>query len=86
MFIRNKCAHNEVLFDLQTNKRIPSIRKALDLGNNDNNIYGHIKTILFFLGKISIKTKNELEKNTNNLFTKYSKTEAVKKVIEKYYK
>ena len=64
--IRNKCAHGNCIYNIETAKGI--ITKPANIPENSrHNINGIIRVIKYLLNKISINRKNELAQNIENL-------------------
>lgn len=64
--IRNKCAHGNCIYNIETAKGI--ITKPANIPENSrHNINGIISVIKYLLNKISINRKNELAQNIENL-------------------
>ncbi len=82
VFIRNICAHNEVLFDSNTAQGI-KITPLIPLSNDDrHSLYGSIQVVLYFLGQISRNRKLDLEVQMKNLFSKFVDNAIIRGVIE----
>jgi len=82
VYVRNACAHGDVLFDLTTPKGISSLPGITFNNNNRHSIDSSIKIITHFLDKISSNRKNELLKQIEELFVEYKDNLILCKVIE----
>lgn len=83
LFIRNICAHGDLLFDCNTPKEIAT-SPLISFKDNDRHFLGSsIKVIYFMLNKISINRHDIISNEIESLFNKYKSNELIKKVIEK---
>lgn len=82
VFIRNKCAHGDVLYDSNTPFQIsiqfPSI---LFKTGDHNSLYNSIKIIEYFLGKISSNEKSDLKNRINNNLFRYPNDQDLNQII-----
>lgn len=86
VFIRNICAHNEVLFDSNTAQGI-KLTSLIAISRDDrHSLHGSIQVILYFLGQISRNRKEDLEVQMKELFTKYADNGLIRGVIERQMK
>jgi abortive infection bacteriophage resistance protein len=86
VFIRNICAHNEVLFDSNTAQGI-KLTSLISISKDDrHSLYGSIQVILYFLGQISHNRKVELEVQMKELLSKYTDHGLIRGVIERRMK
>ncbi|MCL2652130.1 MAG: Abi family protein [Candidatus Azobacteroides sp.] len=79
--IRNLCAHGSVLFDHKLS--IP-LRNGIALridNQNKNKLFSGIKILHYFIKKISENRANEMEKEINQLFDKFSNILVVSNII-----
>lgn len=82
VFVRNACAHGNVIFDLKTPKGISSL-PALNFHNGDrHSLRSAVLVILYFLDQISQNRKKELEQEFDNLIEKNCEDPVLKKIIE----
>lgn len=82
VYVRNACAHGDVLFDLQTPKGISILPGMTFNDQNRHSIDSSIKVILRLLGEISVNRKDELMKQIDELFVKHKDNEVLKEIIE----
>lgn len=79
--LRNACAHGNVLYDFTPEKSIrkgPAMKKGI--GENQN-LNGALRVILFMMKQISENRYNDLKKEIDTLFLKYSNFPAVKDIL-----
>ena len=82
VFIRNICAHNEVLFDSNTAQGI-KLTSLISISRDDrHSLYGSIQVILYFLGQISSNRKVDLEVQMKELLNKNADNGLIRDVIE----
>lgn len=81
LFLRNSCAHGDVLFDLNTPKGI-SVIPQIELNNDRNSIYSCIKIIYYFLGTISDNRKVEMKSQIENIFNNFKENENINNIIK----
>ena len=81
LFIRNICAHSDLLFDSNTPKGIKST-PLLDLDDNKRHcLSSSIKVIQLFLSKISKNRGEELNNDIDTLFTSFLYNQNIKNII-----
>lgn len=81
VYVRNACAHGDVLFDLKTAKGISSLPGMIFNNKNRHSLDSSIKVILHLLEKISYNRKVELEQQIDSLFVRHKENEVLKKII-----
>lgn len=81
IFIRNICAHSGVLFDSNTPKEIVTTPLIKFNNNSRHSLDSSIKVILYFLGIISIRRKNQIENEITALFTNHYENPVIQKII-----
>lgn len=80
--LRNTCAHGRVLFDFSPEH---SIRRGPAMINNvgqNQNLNGAIHIMLYLVKQISINRYNEYNDEIKDLIKKYSKSSAVRQILE----
>lgn len=82
VYVRNACAHGDVLFDLQTPKGISILPGMTFNDQNRHSIDSSIKVILRFLDTISVNRKAELMKQIDDIFVKHKDNEVLMEIIE----
>jgi abortive infection bacteriophage resistance protein len=82
ILVRNNCAHGDILFDLRTPKGISVIPSIVYNNKDRSSLDSCIKVISYFLGKISLNRKNELDETINSIFSKYEDNQEIKSIIE----
>jgi len=81
LFIRNICAHSDLLFDSNTPKEISTTPLIKFNKNNRHCLDSSIKVILYFLRQIS-KNRHEIINNEiNELFKKFNNNNLIEKII-----
>lgn len=81
IFIRNICAHSDILFDSNTPKEIETTPLIKFNNNNRHSLDSSIKVILYFLGIISNSRKVIIENEIIALFDSYSDNPVIQKII-----
>lgn len=81
VYLRNICAHSNVLFDLQTPKGI-SVVPMIDLQNDRHSLCSSLKVIDYILSKISINRSNDFKKDLNSFLSKYNDDEIMQNIIK----
>ena len=82
VFVRNACAHGNVIFDLKTPKGISSL-PTLNFHNEDrHSLRSSVLVILYFLDHISENRKVELAEEFDGLIKKNCSDPALKEIIE----
>lgn len=82
VFIRNYCAHGNILFDLKTPKGISRIPQIDFYENNRHSLDSAIRVISFILGCISNNRKKDLLKDYHELIDKHLCNLDLREVIE----
>lgn len=82
VYVRNACAHGDVLFDLKTSKGISILPGMIFNNENRHSIDSSIKVILLLLNKISENRKKELAKQIDDLFVKHKENEILREIIQ----
>lgn len=81
VFIRNICAHNDLLYDCNTAKEI-EVTPMIVFNNNDrHSLDSSIKVILYFLSQVSLNRKKETEKEINNFFKEHQNNSIISKIL-----
>lgn len=81
IFIRNICAHSDILFDSNTPKEIETTPLITFNNNNRHSLDSSIKVILYFLGIISKSRKDIIENEIIALFNSHSDNLVIQKII-----
>ncbi|MGC4129774.1 MAG: Abi family protein [Bergeyella sp.] len=81
VFIRNICAHNDLLYDCNTAKEIEITPMIKFNNNNRHSLDSAMKVILYFLEQISINRKNEVKEQIENLFKKHQNNDMISKIL-----
>lgn len=81
IYVRNFCAHSGVIFDLNIPKGLPIFPSIQYNDNNRNSLDAVLKVISFFLEKISMNRKKEMEEKISILFSEKKDNEILKKII-----
>lgn len=82
LFIRNICAHSDLLFDSFTPLGIKSTPIIKIDGNKRHSLSSSIKIICYFLEQISVNRCNEMTKNIDLLFADFEENQPIKEIIE----
>lgn len=81
VFIRNICAHNDLLYDCNTAKEIETTPMIIFNNNNRHSLDSSIKVVLYFLGQVSTNRKNEVEKEINSFFKEHQTNSVISKIL-----
>lgn len=81
-YIRNRCAHGGVLFDISLPKSLKKGPALLIDKDNNNTFHSAILVIEFILGKISKNRQDELKNDLSELFKEIVSNQEVKGIIE----
>lgn len=81
LFIRNICAHSDLLFDSYTPKGIKSTPFIKIQSEKRHSLSSSIRIICYFLEKISANRCEETTKNINQLFSDFKNNEPIKNII-----
>lgn len=81
LFVRNICAHSDLLFDANTAMEIKTTPLITFNNNNRHCLDSSIKVILYFLKEISVTRYGMIEKEIDDLFSEFDNNEIIKKVI-----
>ena len=82
LFIRNICAHSDLLFDSYTPMGIKSSPMVNIENNKRHCLASSIEVINYFLSKISKNRANELEGEVNYLFVSFYNNKKIKEIIQ----
>lgn len=81
LFIRNICAHSDLLFDSQTPLGIKSTPLIKIERNKRHSLSSSINIICYFLEKISVNRCKEITESINLLFNNFTDNKAIKEII-----
>lgn len=81
LFIRNICAHSDLLFDSSTPKGIKSSPLVTIESDKRHCLSSSLKVVIYFLENISSNRSEELKNEIRTIFNKYSKKEEIKRII-----
>jgi len=81
LFVRNICAHSDLLFDSNTPKEISTTPLIKFNNNNRHCLDSSIKTILYFLKSISNSRHDKIESEIDSLFEEHKGNEILKNII-----
>jgi abortive infection bacteriophage resistance protein len=82
VFVRNSCAHGNVLFDLKTPRGISKLPQ-IEFNNNDrHSLDSAIRVIQFILGHVSGGRKSEMEAQVSALLDEHKDNETIRMLIE----
>lgn len=82
VFMRNICAHNEVLFDSNTIHGI-KMTPLINITKDDrHSLFGSTQVILYILGRISNNRKRDIEGQMRVLFDKFKHRVLIQNIIE----
>ncbi|UNY99218.1 Abi family protein [Zhouia spongiae] len=81
LFIRNICAHSDLLFDANTPKEIKTTPLIKFNNNNRHSLDSSIKVILYLLNQISENRSNIIQTEIENLFEVFSDDGVIKNII-----
>lgn len=82
LFVRNICAHSDLLYDSNTPKEISTTPLIIFNNNNRHCLDSSIKVILYFLNTISNDRCSMIKKEIDDLFNNHKENRILKKVIE----
>lgn len=81
VFIRNICAHNDLLYDCNTAKEI-EITPMINFNNNNrHSLDSSIKVILYFLGYVSENRRDEAQTEIDNFFREHQDNLAISRIL-----
>lgn len=83
LFIRNICAHSDLLFDSNTPREIHTTPLITFNNNNRHSVDSSIKVICYFLRKISANRCAIVSKEIDALFESCKANEVLRDIIEK---
>lgn len=81
LYLRNACAHGDVLFDLKLPQGMPNLSIFEFEGSDRQSLSACLKVLCFFIGEISESRKNDLTLELNLLFENNRKNIALKQII-----
>lgn len=81
VFIRNICAHNDLLYDSNTAKEIETTPMIIFNNNNRHSLDSSIKVILYFLGQVSGNRRNEVQKDIDTIFREHQNNTIISKIL-----
>ena len=81
LFVRNICAHSDLLFDSNTPKEISTTPLIKFNNNNRHCLDSSIRVILYFLNTISNSRHNKIKEEIDALFNKHKSNEILKNII-----
>ena len=81
LFIRNICAHSDLLFDSHTPLGIKSTPIVKIDRDKRHSLSSSIKIICYFLEKISVNRCKEITENVDLLFNNFIDNKAIKEII-----
>lgn len=82
LFVRNICAHNDLLYDSNTPKEISTTPIIRFNNNNRHCLDSSIKVILYFLNTISNDRCAKIEKEIDDLFDKHKTNQVLESIIK----
>lgn len=82
LFIRNICAHSDLLFDSNTPKEIATTPIINFNNNNRHSLDSSIKVICYFLSQISANRCKMITNEINELFDSYKSNDTLRAIIE----
>lgn len=82
IFIRNICAHSGLLYDSNTPLAIKPTPLIRVNNNNRHSLNTAIQVVLYFLGRVSVNRRYELEQEIRKLFEKQIEDKEIKQIIE----
>lgn len=83
LFIRNICAHSDLLFDSYTPLGIKSTPFIKIESSNRHSLSSSIKIICYFLEQISVNRCKEMTESINSLLVDFKGNEPIEAIIEK---
>ncbi len=81
LFIRNICAHSDLLFDANTPKEIKTTPLVKFNNSNRHSLDSSIKVILYLLNQISESRSKIIQTEIENLFEEYRDDGVIKNII-----
>lgn len=81
VFIRNICAHNDLLYDSNTAKEIETTPMIIFNNNNRHSLDSSIKVILYFLGQVSANRRNEIQKEIDIIFREHQSNPIISTIL-----
>lgn len=81
VFIRNICAHNDLLYDSNTAKEIETTPMIIFNNNNRHSLDSSIKVILYFLGQVSANRRNEVQKEIDIIFREHQSNPIISTIL-----
>lgn len=81
VFVRNICAHNDLLYDSNTSFEIETTPMIKFNRNNRHSLDSSIKVILYFLSQISKNRMEEIQMEIGKVFDKYRENPVISKII-----
>ena len=81
VFVRNICAHNDLLYDSNTITEIETTPMISFNNNNRHSLDSSIKVILYFLSKISENRMQETKLEIGKVFDKYRGNPIISEII-----
>lgn len=81
LFIRNICAHSDLLFDSNTPKEISTTPIVKFNNNNRHCLDSSIKVILYFLKQISESRYHIINNEIKTLFNEFNDNDLIKRII-----
>lgn len=82
LFIRNICAHSDLLFDSNTPKEISTTPIITFNNNNRHCLDSSIKVILYFLAEISTSRHDIIKNEIDTLFNDFKKNDTIRDIIK----
>jgi abortive infection bacteriophage resistance protein len=79
--LRNACAHGNILFDFRPNFSIRKGPAIMENLNENQNLNGAIRVVVYLLRQVSVNRCNELIDDINRLIDKYGANLAVKQIL-----
>ncbi len=79
VFLRNVCAHNSVLYDIQTPKGISKLPLFTFNNNDRHSLQASIEVVKFLLNSISVNRTKEFKERLNKLINNHNYSENIKK-------
>lgn len=82
VYVRNKCAHNTVTFDIRLPKPLHSISEITYTNNKKSNLDAIIKVISFILKQISQERNQDMLREIETMFEMYKSNLVIRNIIE----
>lgn len=82
VYVRNRCAHNAVTFDIRLPKPLNSIPEIEYSNNKRSNLDAVIKVISFILNNISINRESDFNTSVEKLFKSFKGNQRIREIIE----